>query len=335
MSALSYTENQDTGNRYRCEYLSGLKNLLDKMDEEAAAVRRKFAEEILKDPGPARKKLKDMLGWPLNTEPTPVFGAELIPVTETEDSRFFRLQLEVFEGVKFYGVLTLKKTDKPLPLVICQHGGEGAAEMICGFLPSSNYNDLGTRIAKRKVHTFCPQLQLWNPDTFGGKNRRFETDARLRQLGGSVTAFEIYCISRCLDYFETLPEVNGSFGMAGLSYGGFYTLITSAVETRIKAAHAVGFFNSRSVYPSEDWAFNNAAYSFYDAELGALVYPRALWVDIADEDYIFNPAPAIPESERLSRYYSAAPNKLKFRVFHGTHEYPMDDSPIDFLISNL
>ena len=335
MEIKKYTEELSDGNEYRINYLKGITGMLDRMDAEKVSVRDEFAKEILASPEKAREKLKNMLGWPLNTEPSPVLGVELIPVTENETETIYRMFIEVFEGVKFYGILTLKKSDPPLPLVICQHGGDGASEMICGFLYSGNYNDLGTRISARGVHTFCPQLQLWKSDWFGGENLRNRTDARLRQLGGSVTAFEIYCISRCIDYFETLPEVDGRFGMAGLSYGGFYTLMTTAVETRIRVAHAVGFFNSRSTFVSQDWSFLNASSTFFDAEIGALVYPRPLWIDIADEDYIFAPDPALPEAERLKKYYSSASENLVFRVFHGTHEYPLDDAPLDFFFKNL
>ncbi len=335
MSLNTYREETGDGNAYRFEYLDGLKDLLDRMDTEALRTRDEYAKKILSDPESARWDLKNMLGWPLNAEPKPILGTKLIPVYENEEQSVFRMQIEVFEGVCFYGILTLKKSEEPLPLVICQHGGDGVAEMISGFIDSSNYNDLGARISARGVHTFCPQLLLWHKEIFSGDNRRHAVDGRLRQLGGSVTAFEVYCISRCLDYFETLPCVNGHFGMAGLSYGGFYTLMTAAVDPRIRTAHAACFFNSRAAYPSEDWCFANAAYTFYDAELGALVCPRALWIDIADEDFLFSPDPAIPEYERLKAYYAAEPDKLKFRVFHGTHEYPHDEEPIDFLIANL
>jgi fermentation-respiration switch protein FrsA (DUF1100 family) len=75
-------------------------------------------------------------------------------------------------------------------------------------------------------------------------------------VGSSVSAVEIYGIKRILDYFENKPFVS-NLGMIGVSYGGFYTLFTAALDTRIKATVASTMYdmtrvNANGYFDSED-----------------------------------------------------------------------------------
>ncbi len=82
--------------------------------------------------------------------------------------------------------------------------------------------------------------------------------------------------------------------MIGMSYGGFYTLYTTALEPRIKAAVVAGYFNDREAilddsepYGLFDWRFPDSLGWLRDPNIAALVCPRPLLVEDGEYDQIF------------------------------------------------
>lgn len=326
-----YQEEEGAGEPFRVAYQKGIKELIESRKKECERIRSTYGASIAQNREQMRARYLDMLGWPLNERPAPVINVREIPVFENPEYRITRLQLEIFQDFWFYGILMQHKGVAG-PLVVSQHGGEGTPEMCGSFFNSENYNDMSVRLFHQGAHVFAPQTLLWKTGRFGPDNMRNELDNALKQLGGSIAALEIYCISRCLDYFETQPYTNGAFGMAGLSYGGFYTLYTAAADTRIRAALACSHFNDRTVYNWHDKVWKGAACTFLDAEVGALVCPRYLFIEVGDEDELFDFRLAQREYERLKGYYMETPENLAFHVFHGVHEFcPEDDAIIAFV----
>ena len=140
-----------------------------------------------------------------------------------------------------------------------------------------NYNNLTERVLEYDVDMFVPQLLLWSVENYGTEYDRENIDARLKSVGSSVTAVEVYSLIRVMDYFEAKDNIK-YFGMIGLSYGGFYTLYTAALDTRIKSAISCAFFNDRSVYSRSDWTWWNSCEKFGDAEVACLISPRRLCI---------------------------------------------------------
>src|SRR5699024_2568078 len=139
----------------------------------------------------------------------------------------------------------------------------GTPELCSGFFGSANYNDMTLRIFQKGVNVFAPQLLLWKEGDFGEDSHRAEIDNDLRRLGGSIAALEIHCLSRCLDWLETWEGCNGTFGMIGLSYGGFYALYTAAVDVRIRAALDCSFFQDGTHCFGNDFAWFDCARRFF------------------------------------------------------------------------
>ncbi len=331
-----YVERDNAGNAYRTEYYNGINKLVLKMQKEADEKRLNFGKHIIENIEESRKDFKKMLGWPLTEEPKPYKNVKTTFVTEEDDCEIYRVQIEVFEDVWFYGMLFKKKSKKALPVVLAQHGGGGAPEMVAGFFNNGNYGRMVRRLLDKNVHVFAPQLLLWYEERLGPKPEREWVDNNLKQLGGSITAFEIYCLSRTLDWLETLDFVVPSFGMVGLSYGGFYSYMLAAADTRLKAVYTCSQFNNRYRYNWPDWVWFNAANTFFDAEIGALIYPRGLWIEVGDSDQLFDVLFAQKEFERLKEYYKGKDQNLSFKTFKGDHEFPThNDDGIDFVVSKL
>ena len=76
--------------------------------------------------------------------------------------------------------------------------------------------------------------------------------------------------------------------MIGLSYGGFYTLYLTALDKRIKAALCSCYYNDRTYYSNSDWSWFGSANMFEDAEVASLIFPRKLWIQVADNDELFH-----------------------------------------------
>ena len=330
---MHYREPQETAKPYKEAYLAGLNRLIDKKQAEAAGARRAYAADIFKDPERYRNDLRRMLGWPL-TEPHP---AELPSVkteklSEEDGYTVYRLQIEILSGVQMAGLFFRMDGDEPKPLVLVQHGKLGTPERISGVYGStSNYNDMLSRIIAHGVHAFAPQLCLWS-DSYEVPYDRTEMDARLKRVGSSIAAVEIYGLIRILDYFEAQSYVS-CLGMAGMSYGGFYTLMTTALDTRLRAAICCSYFNKRDAVPWADWVWFNSARKFDDAQLACLVYPRKLYIQMGSRDELFdyrNTVASFEEAKALSR-----DEWMQLHIYDGNHEFCKDDEPIQALIGDL
>ena len=322
--------------KYRDEYVLGFESIIANREKDGLKQRNELITKIFEQPEIMRQNLKDMLGWPLNSKIDFKCQVESELLYEGEKYNIFRMRFEILKDLKLTGLLFKIKSDEPKPLVIAQHGGSGTPEIISGIYGySANYNDLTERILKYGVHIFAPQLLLWNVEEYGTEYDRKAIDARLKRVGSSITAVEIFGIKRVLDYFENQNYVK-NFGMIGLSYGGFYTMFTSACDTRIKLAITCSQFNDREKYAWPDWTWNNSAFTFSDAEIACLVYPRHLCIQVGENDELFDCKYAKTEYNRLLKLCeNVGTDWLDFMTFDGTHEFCKDDEPIRKLIDSL
>ncbi len=328
---MEITVAQNESVRFRLEYQAGIRDLIAKKQTESHRNRNETAKAILADKEGSRKRFISMLGWPL-TEPRPA----CVPV-KTEDIpgapsyEITRMQFSVFEGLPFYGILFRHKADadKVRPLILAQHGGLGIPELCSGlFGDTFNYNDMVDRVLALGANVFVPQMLLWREGDYDlPATERGTFDVALKQLGGSITALELYCLSCALDHLVTLPFVDETdISMVGLSYGGFYTQFFAAVDTRVKRALSCSQFNDRTVYNWQDWTWFDAANTFGDAEIAMLIHPRRFTVLVGDHDPLFDCHAAEREFARLQAQSADwKEDWLSFHVFDGEHELCRDD----------
>ena len=334
---MSYTEEKSAANGYRRTYADDLARLVEQRQQQAAAKRAAYAQNIFTDPEPYREQFKRMLGWPLVDHQPEALPAPQSELLAAEDGyHLYRMQFEVLPGLHMHGLLYRADGDDQKPLVLVQHGGNGTPEFIGNLFGegTANYNDMLQRVKKHGVHIFAPQLLLWE-ESYEVPYNRQDLDIRLKRVGGSITAVEVYGLQRILDYFEAQPYVS-CFGMVGLSYGGFYTLFTTAIDTRIRSAVSCAYFNTRDKVPWVDWTWFGAAETFDDAEVACLVYPRRLCLEIADHDELFDHQYGVQSFETVKRLcHEVGTDWIKLIVFDGCHEFCHDDAPIEQLIADL
>lgn len=335
---ISYREQPDDSRKYKENYLKGIEKVIEDRENESDRIREQFCTGIFQDQERYREDFKKMLGWPLTEKKNEMVPAvEIEKLTEDGLCEIYRMSIEVLEGFSITGLL-FKKDDRKKPLVIVQHGGGGTPELVADLYGyTGNYNHTIERLLQYDVNVFAPQLLLWNTaaDGFGVYYNRIELDAKLKRVGSSITALEVYGITRILDYFEAQDYV-GSFGMAGLSYGGFYTLFIAAIEPRIRSAISSCYFNRRRDYPWPDWTWFGAASRFSDAEIACMVYPRKLCIEVGTEDEIFHIAGAEKEMERLKKMNKrVGKDWLRLITFQGTHEFFQEDEHLKKLVEDI
>ena len=331
-----HQEPRDFGNIYRECYADGLRGFLEQLKAASIRNRDMQAEEILQNPDSFRDKVRNILGWPLIQKDRKPCAHKITFVASDAQADIYRVQLESQPGLWMYGILFLKR-GKKLPLIIAQHGGQGTPELCSSFFDSTNYNDMVRRILERDVHVFCPQTFLWAPELFGEVPfSRAELDDALQSFGSSTAALELDGLMKWLDWLSNLDDVIADqIGMIGFSWGGFFTLYLTALDTRIKAALCAGYFTEKTRYNWPAWTWSNSLNTFADAEIGGLIFPRSLWLQLGDHDELFALDSAKREFDRLQKFYSASPEALHFESFDGTHEFSHSNDGIDFVVRRL
>ena len=340
-----YSEPPEATKQYRMEILAQIESLIENKRAESETQRERFfspdfsSEQTYEaDIHKYRRQFQEMLGWPL-TLPAPkaLPSVREEPVAEDDLGKISRIWIETLPGLETYGLLFLPSGEEPHPLVISQHGGGGTPELCSGFFGSANYNDMSRRILRRGFAVFAPQLSMWRDD-FGPTVNRIQIDVHLKQLGGSIAALDIWQLQRSLDFLTVREDIDGQrVGMIGLSWGGFYTLVTAAVETRIRVTVASCFFNNRYVYALSPAVWFNSGNTFLDAEIAGMVCPRPLCIEVGKQDSLFDVSYAQPEAQKVARFYErlGVPERFLYKEHEGGHELDKSDDGIQFLAKYL
>lgn len=255
---------------------------------------------------------------------------------------YYRARIPVLPGVHAEGIYIVPQNlQGKAPLVISMHGGGGSPEVAL-FNGGANYHDMVRGGVKRGYVVFAPQ-HLFSAEGFP-RNIRQQIDDRLRLVGTSITAVEIAKITHSLDVLLKRPEVNSTrVAMVGLSYGGYYSLVTPACDTRIKVAVCSCYYGVQEgryerdelTVPS-DFKFPDRFTLFRDADLVALICPRALQIQAGSKDGIDHREAGILQAPVSAQYYQKLSLGQRFQhlVFEGGHEFH-DESAWEFVKQHL
>ena len=335
-----YSEEMQKDTSYRSEFLSGIETFLQGAKEKAIKNRERFItpNAYKANPESYREKFKDMLGFPLR-EKREMPKVEKTFVCEDGNVDLYRMSFSFENGLRYYGLyFKQKEKAEEKPFVFGLHGGAGTPELVSSLhLNSTNYNHLVRRLTDKGASLFAPQLLLWKTDDYGNAYDRLETDGRLRQLGGCITALEIYLMQCALDYFLAFEGFNeNKIGVAGMSYGGMYALHFAAADTRVKACYSSSFVCDVFQWVKDDWSYQNAQNTFGIAETAGLVAPRRLVVGMGLNDPAYQKG-TDAECQRIIPYYQAFDQlgNFQYKTFDGVHEVDKSDEELDFLLEGL
>ena len=334
---VDYREDIQVAEEFKKKFVDGLDELIFDRQRDFEKKRKEYRKDIMRTPEKYRAAFKSMLGWPLVDhvdEGLP--DVTSVRLAHENGYTIYRMTFRLLGTANVTGLYFELDGNEKRPLVIAQHGGWGSPEQISNLYgDTENYNHMAERVLERGAHVFAPQLLLWNPNKHTTEYDRAKIDGRLKRVGSSITAVECYALKRILDYFEVRDNIL-SFGMLGLSYGGFWTLYFSAIDTRIRSAISCAFFNKRDQYPWTPWTWLGAAEKFDDAEVAALVYPRKLCIQIGKNDPLFDAKYGYESYEELVKICKdVGTDWIDFMPFDGDHEFCKDDAPIDKMLKHL
>lgn len=280
---------------------------------------------------PLRQLLRSRTGYP-----PPGFYAEpgeprLEKTGEDATASYHRMWIPVGPDIDVYGLYIVpKKAKLPAPLVISKHGGVGTPELAT-FHGGTNYHDMVRGAVDQGYVVFAPlTIMLPTRDRDNGSpippDIRKRLDARLRASGTSLAAVEVFKIVKALDALVRRKEVDAKrIGMVGLSYGGYYTLYTAALEPRITASVASCSF--RDTPAGDDW--KNPEGRLIDlpsADLVKLICPRPLQVQAGVKDKGFPIDDVRRGIEKSTPCYQklGLRDKFVYEEFEGGHEFRGD-----------
>ena len=163
---------------------------------------------------------------------------------------------------------------KPTPAVVCI-GGHGSnlyspysADMVAKDAARQNrdhiYKGFGTVLARKGYVTISTTVSQHN----------------IFEKGRLLMGERLWDLIRCIDYLESLPQVDGSaIGCAGLSLGGEMAMWLGGMDERIAATVSAGFLTNMDHMEKNHclcWKFAGLREAVDFADIYSLTAPRAL-----------------------------------------------------------
>ncbi len=294
--------------------------LLDTM-----ALREKLWQQI--DLHANRQLLRHRIGYPA---PALKAAGPLRLEKSGEDSvaNYYRSFLPLTDGDEIYGlyIVPKKPVAKRAPLVISQHGGGGTPEMAT-FNGGTNYKDQVRGAVSEGYIVYAPLTVMYpfrdrDNGTVIPPDVRKILDEKFRTVGTSLAAVEVQKISLALDELLKRPEIDPKrIAMIGLSYGGYYSLYTAALEPRIGVVVASCSFSDQPAIT--DGKTEGRLMDMSPADVASLITPRPLQVQGGNNDKGLPIEKSRAAAKRTALVYekTGAKDKFVFEEFEGGHEF--------------
>ena len=148
-------------------------------------------------------------------------------------------------------------------------------------------------------------------------------------LGQTMAGWRVWDAMRAIDYLSTRREVDATrVATLGASGGGTTSLLTGAVDSRVKVTVVSAYFNTfrDSIMSISHCPDNYVPGLLNDMEmfdLAGLVAPRALFVESGRNDRIFPVAGSERAAEKARSIYDTfgVPDQMGSAVHEGAHEF--------------
>jgi hypothetical protein len=310
----------------------------EKIGESLNAIEPDFfsVENYVSSLYPYRLKLGEYLGYP---PPKAIEGkmSRFEKAGEDKYSVIYRVWIEVIEDVHTYGIFMVPKKIKgkgKAPLIVAIHGGGGNPEAICDLDTRINYHSFGHEAVKRGYLVWAPGLTMLS--AYGGDSSipevsRESLDRSLKGLGSSIIGLEIHKIIESTKVLiDERPEIDANnVGMTGLSWGGFFTMYTTALCPFIKAAAPSAYFRDteaelyKTLNTDSKSSQNYSLRGMGHFQAIGLICPRPCMVQMGENDGLFEMEGARKEAKRASIFYEklGIGDRFSFNAHPDGHEF--------------
>jgi acetyl esterase/lipase len=318
---------------------------IGKLAEEAPRAlefRGRTAEACRKWQGDFAAKLRSLLG---PHAPPAEWKVERERAVDRKDHRREELVLTA-DGcppLPLHLLLPPEKTDKRRPGVLAIHGhGDFGHDAVAGKddlagaaaeIHALNY-DYGRQLVRRGYVVAVPCLtpfgrRLGDRAAYGKQDACAVTFIRLMLLGRVLMAENLRDCLWALAQLGRREEVDPErLACVGLSYGGRMTMLTAALEPRVKVAVVSGALNVMQERVAGRYSCSAQVIpgllQYGDVpEIGALIAPRRCVWEVGSRDGLISPEWADKALDRIRRAYRAldAEDHLVVDRFDGGHEW--------------
>ncbi|MCC7264653.1 MAG: dienelactone hydrolase family protein [Candidatus Latescibacteria bacterium] len=223
------------------------------------------------------------------------------PLAQGPEYQIWAVRWPVFKNVEGEGLL-LRPTGRTRASVVALPDCAWTPEQLAGLAPGlSPRARFAHRLAEAGCQVLVPCL-IDRGDTHSGNpairmtnqpHREFIYRAAF-ELGRHLIGFEVQKIAAALDCLNADGQ---PMGVIGYGEGGLLALHAAALDTRLRATAVSGYFGPRQELWQEPIYRNvfGLLEQFGDAELAAMVAPRALCVEHCPHPQISGPPPVTPQ----------------------------------------
>ncbi len=230
---------------------------------------------------------------------------------------------------------------RPAVLAVHGHGSHGYHPVagrddlpgVANAIRSANY-DYGRQLARQGYVVACPCLTPFGR-RLGSNYQNYRQDAcgvtfiRLQLLGKVLMAENLRDCLWAIEHLCRHENVDADrLGCVGLSYGGRMTMLTAALEPRIKVAVPSGALNLMQERVQARYSCGAQVVpgllQYGDVpEIASLIAPRVCLWEVGAQDGLIKPAWAANAWQRMERAWRAAgaADHLQMDRFEGGHRW--------------
>lgn len=308
--ALPGTELLEGKEDLAAKMVAGIDKYLSRELEKVAGERKKnwkldfsSPEAYVKSVNPKRERLKKIIG--VVDKRLPVRGVEFTGtsaqptlVAVAAEYKVYTVRWPVLPGVTGEGLL-LEPKWAPLAHVVAIPDADWTPEMLAGLAPGlSPKAQFARTLAENGCRVVIPTLinreDTWSGNPIIGRmtnqtHREFVYRMAF-EMGRHVIGYEVQKVLALVDWFAGHKDAP-PIGVIGHGEGGMLALYSGAIDPRIKVTAVSGYFGPRENLWQEPIYRNvwGLLREFGDAELLALVMPRALIAEVSEIK--FSPPP--------------------------------------------